>query len=128
MPDPRHRLGRDAEAAVGRWLVGEGWTVLAHRWRVPDGELDLVTLDPMGTLVGIEVRARRSARVGAPAETVGPRHVARLRRALLAYSSREVVGVRRTRLDLVTLSPEGSTNGSDAARWRATRMPAIDGW
>ena len=50
-----------------------GWHVLARRWRVPEGELDLVALDPAGTLVAVEVRARRTARAGAAAETVEPR-------------------------------------------------------
>lgn len=109
------------------WLRSEGWTVLARRWRVPEGELDIVTLDPDGTLVGVEVRARRTARSGAAAETVDRRHVARLRRALVAYAGGEPGG-RLTRLDLVTVVPEPAATGKEPTTWRATRWPAIDAW
>ncbi|MGZ6300397.1 MAG: YraN family protein, partial [Candidatus Limnocylindria bacterium] len=41
MPDPRHTLGERAEAAVAAWLAARGWTILARRWRCPEGEIDL---------------------------------------------------------------------------------------
>ncbi|MGH2358687.1 MAG: YraN family protein [Candidatus Limnocylindria bacterium] len=125
MSDPRHDLGRRAEAAAASWLVAGGWDVLATRWRCPFGELDLVCLDPHGTLVGVEVRARRSGRAGAAEESVDACRIARLRRSLAAYAAQ--VGPRRTgrRLDLVTLSP---VPGDPDRRWRARRIPGIGVW
>lgn len=113
---------------MARWLANEGWTVLARRWRVPEGELDLVALDPAGSLVGVEVRARRTSRTGTPAETVGRAHVARLQRALLAYASQESAGTRRMRVDLVTMRPERPVTANDPPLWRATRLSGIDAW
>ena len=106
MTDPRHRLGTDAEDAVARWLVGAGWRLLAGRLRSPGGgEVDLVLLDPHGTLVGIEVRARRTNRTGLPEETVDVRRVARIGRTLAAFATRSGVEHRGLRVDLVAAHP-----------------------
>jgi putative endonuclease len=122
MPDPRHDLGGRAEAAVAAWLERDGWIVLDHRWRVPQGEPDLVCLDPQHVLVGIEVRARRTARSGTPLESVDRRHLGRLRAALGRYAAVSRSAHAGLRLDLVTVTP--ATDG----RWRLERYPSIDAW
>ena len=47
--------------------------MLARRWRVPEGELDLVCLDPGRFLVAIEVRlgGQNAVAVGSKASTAG---------------------------------------------------------
>jgi putative endonuclease len=125
MADARHALGRSAEDAAARWLMGLGWRILARRWRVAEGELDVVALDGAGTLVGVEVRARSSTRAGSALESVDARRVARLRRALARYAVEVAPPHTATRLDLVSLRREQTEAGP---RWRATRLEAIDGW
>lgn len=125
MGDPRHELGGRGEEAVAAWLTASGWRVLARRWRVPEGELDIVALDAAGTLVAVEVRARRTARTGAAAESVGDVHLRRLRAALRRYAAEASPGHAGLRVDLVTLT---SVNEEAEPRWRATRLEAIDGW
>lgn len=127
MADPRHRLGLEAEAAVARWLAGEGWVVLAQRWRVAGGELDLVMRDPDGVLVGVEVRARRTSRAGSAAESVGRSRVVRLRHALMSFAAQADVRAL-LRVDLVTLVPARDLDPAVERRWRVTRVPAIDAW
>ncbi|HEX5395924.1 MAG TPA: YraN family protein [Candidatus Limnocylindria bacterium] len=122
MPDPRHDLGLRAEAAVAAWLEGDGWTVLARRWRVPEGELDLVCLDRAGALVGVEVRARRTRRSGSPLESVDRRRIGRLRRALARYAAAMSGRHDGTRLDLVSVTPAAE------GRWLLRRYPALDAW
>ena len=126
MSDPRHDLGLTAENLVATWLTDAGWTILARRWRARGrGELDLVCRDPQGFLVGVEVRARRTSRIGTAAESVDHRRVARLRKTLGSYlaesPSRGAAGLR---IDLVTVEPAGDPAGS----WRLMRRPAIDAW
>lgn len=123
MPDPRHVLGQRAEAAVAAWLAKGGWCVLARRWRCPSGELDLVVRDPAGTLVGVEVKLRRSRRTGEAAEAVDARRVARLRAALATYARETGTGTLPVmlRIDLVSVEPADG-------RWRLRRLPAIDAW
>jgi putative endonuclease len=120
--DPRHELGRRAEAAVAEWLSGHGWRILDRRWRTPAGELDLVCLDPDGCLVGVEVKVRRTGRAGSGAESVGRGRVTRLRAALAAHAAQGTVPRAGLRLDLVTLAP------ADNGRWRLRRVPGIDAW
>jgi putative endonuclease len=127
MADPRHRLGLEAEAAVGRWLAGEGWVVLAERWRVAGGELDLVMRDPDGVLVGVEVRARRTSRAGSAAESVGRSRVLRLRHALMSFAAQADVRAP-LRVDLVTVVPARGLGPAAERRWRVSRVPAIDAW
>lgn len=123
MADPRHLLGLRAEEAVAAWLTGEGWQVLARRWRCTSGELDLVCRDGAGTLVGIEVKSRRSARSGTPAESVDRRRLARLRSALAAFQAQQSESAPSLRIDLVTVVPL-----ADESAWRLVRLPQIDAW
>jgi putative endonuclease len=125
MTDPRHAVGVRAEEVAAAWLTSAGWRVLATRWRCREGELDLVCLDPREALVGVEVRARRSARTGRPEESIDTRRVARLRHALAAYAAAARPAHAGRRIDLVALSPEPR---DPLGRWRARRIPAIDGW
>ena len=123
MPDPRHALGERAEEVVAAWLSTRGWTVLARRWRCPQGELDLVAWDPDGVLVAIEVKLRRTGRAGGPSESVDRHRLQRLRSALgrFAAEARAPVG-EGMRVDLVAVRP------ADGGRWRLTHQRAIDGW
>ncbi len=122
MADPRHELGLAAEAATEAWLSRAGWRVIARRARGPGrGELDLVAVDDRGILVAVEVRARRSSRVGAPEATVDAARVRRLRRALGAYAAEHRISHRGLRVDLVTARPAPSQPG----RWHLARVPGI---
>ena len=123
MTNPRHRLGLDAERAVARWLAAAGWCVLARRVRSPGGgEVDLVMLDPRGTLVGLEVRARGSSRTGTPEESVDARHVRRMERTLAAFAASSQIGHRGLRVDLVAAEPMPS-----AGSVRLRRVPGLGG-
>lgn len=122
MSDPRHALGLAAEQAVADWLAACGWQVLARRARVRGGsEVDILALDTSRTLVAIEVRARRSRRLGPAALTVGTRRVARLRRSLVGLATGASVAHRGLRVDLVTVEPVTGEVG----RWRLSRVPGI---
>lgn len=123
MTDPRHVLGERAESAVADWLESAGWTVLIRRARAPGGgEVDLVAVDRDDVLVAVEVRARRSARTGAPAATVNRQRIARLRRTLASIGRATTVSHRGMRVDLVAAEPIPGTAG----RWRLERIPGID--
>jgi putative endonuclease len=121
--DPRHLVGRKAERAVADWLTGHGWVILAERERTPDGEIDLVALDPERRLVAVEVRLRRTAHAGSPLESVSPRHLRRVRTALLAYAQSSAPPHCGLRVDLVAVTP-----GSEPSTWRLSRTPGVDAW
>jgi putative endonuclease len=107
--DPRRRLGARGEALVGRWYEQRGYRVLDRNWRRREGELDLV-LDGGDVVVFCEVKTRRSAAYGAPAEAVaGPKQ--RRIRVLAAIWLRES-GLRfpALRFDVASvMAPAGET-------------------
>jgi putative endonuclease len=119
--DPRHALGLHTEALVAERLKALGWRIVARRWKVAEGELDLVAVDPAGTLVGVEVRGRSSRRAGSALESVDRRHLGRLRAALVRYAVSEPTAHRELRIDLVAVDRIMSG-------WRVTRHAGIDGW
>ena len=82
--------GADAEARAEAHLMRLGREVLARNYRIPGGEIDLVTRESGGTLVFTEVRQRRQGRYGSAAESVTPRKLALMHRAALAYLTREM--------------------------------------
>jgi putative endonuclease len=87
------------------------------------GELDLVCRDAAGTLVGVEVKSRRTARAGGPADGVDRRRVARLRSALVAFQVQRLEPAPALRIDLVIAIPLAGESG-----WRLVRVPTIDAW
>jgi putative endonuclease len=79
----RGRRGRAGEEAAARALAARGYRVVARNTRLGRGEIDLVC-EHDGEVVFVEVKARRNARFGTPAEAVTPHK----QRALLALAAR----------------------------------------
>ena len=104
------------------WLIGRGWQIVGRRLRSSvGGEVDLVGRDPSGVLVAVEVRARRSTRVGAAATTVDARRLGRLRRTLAAVAAADQQRHAGLRVDLVTVEPVAG----QPRRWRLRQLPGI---
>lgn len=82
--------GADAEARAAAHLESLGREILARNYRIPGGEIDLVSREAGGTLVFTEVRQRRQASFGSAAESVTPRKLALMHRAALTYLVREL--------------------------------------
>jgi len=70
-------VGDDAESLALTWLQARGLALVQRNYRVArgprarGGEIDLILRDRDGTLVFVEVRARRSTAQGGAAATVG---------------------------------------------------------
>jgi putative endonuclease len=95
--------GADAEDRAAAHLRALGREVLARNYRIPGGEIDLVTREADGTLVFTEVRQRRGDRYGSAAESVTARKLALMRRAALSYLALEVGQEVGCRLEVVTI-------------------------
>ena len=123
MGDPRHTLGIAAERAVAAWLESLGWRVLGQRVRASGGgEVDIVALDPQRVLVGVEVRARRTSRMGIGTESITPERVRRTGRTVAEFATATRVSHRGLRMDLVSVSPEP---GRIPGLWRLRRIADI---
>jgi putative endonuclease len=77
-PTARQQAGRQAEDRALAHLQAQGLRLVQRNYRVArgpaarGGEIDLVMRDRDGTLVFVEVRARRRASHGGAAASVGP--------------------------------------------------------
>lgn len=106
---PTTPKGRDGEEAAARFLEERGLTVLARNVRAGGGEIDLVAADG-GTLVFVEVKWRRDASRGAPAEAVTPAKRRRLLSAARAFLAENPAGARRdVRFDVVAIEGGAGT-------------------
>ncbi len=94
-----------AEDRACAHLQAAGLRLLARNYRVRGGEIDLVMRTPEGTLVFVEVRARRSASHGGAAASVGAAKQARIVLAARHYLAR-LGGEPRCRFDVVALDGE----------------------
>lgn len=89
MGDGRQTLGKRGEDLACRELRRRGYAILARRFRVRGGEIDIIARAD-GVLVFIEVKTRSSERFGAPAEAVTACKRERLRRLATVYLSQRL--------------------------------------
>lgn len=106
MTNVTQALGAYGERLAVRYLVDTERLVLLDRnWRSSTGEIDVVARDG-DVLVFCEVKTRRGLDFGTPAEAVGPRKVARLRRLAAEWLAQSRVRPAEIRFDVISvLSP-----------------------
>jgi putative endonuclease len=98
-PLARRALGRAGEAAAVAALRACGYVILARNARLRRGELDVVALH-RDTVVFVEVKSRRSAAYGTPAEAVTRRKQQAIVRLAHAYLARRSWAGRSCRFDV----------------------------
>ncbi|MGI9333274.1 MAG: YraN family protein [Gammaproteobacteria bacterium] len=96
-------VGEQAEHYAERYLSKRGCALVCRNYRCRAGELDLVMRDG-ATLVFVEVRYRRSAGFGGPAESVDANKRRRLRTAAEHFLQRyRGAAFESCRFDVVAL-------------------------
>lgn len=106
------RLGKRGERLAARLLGELGRDVLCRNYTCHDGEIDIVARDG-DVLCFVEVKTRRRAGNGRPADAVGPRKRRRISRAARRYL-REIGRPRVVyRYDVVEIV---------ATRWRVRQV------
>lgn len=106
MGDRRARLGQIGEDLAVRELERRGYAVLARRYRVKCGEIDIVAADGP-TLVFVEVKAREATAYGEAGEAVTARKRHRIAATARAYLVRHHLQDRPCRFDVVTVHVDG---------------------
>ena len=127
--DPRVGIGRDGEALAEAYLIERGYRLLQRRFRLRNGEIDLIMVDG-DTVVFVEVRRRRGGTLGDPLESIGPLKQHRLIRAAQLFLGAHGLYDRPCRFDVVALRSVGSgppslehrivafrADGSRRSRW-----------
>jgi putative endonuclease len=118
VPGPVSRaIGDTAEAWAARSLEHAGYRITDRNFTVKGGELDLVARAPDGTVCFVEVRARRDASHGTPAETVGRTKQQRLIRAAQVYLVTKLRGADvACRFDVIEIEGDVLRHIPDAFR------------
>jgi putative endonuclease len=98
----RMTLGRRGERIAERHLRRRGYRILERNFRAAGAEIDLVALDG-DTLVFVEVKTRRTAGTGEPAEAVNFNKQSHLRRAAELYAMAHRAQDRAMRFDVVAI-------------------------
>ena len=100
------RSGREGEDLACSLLEENSLRVLARNVRYPNGEIDIVAEDG-ATIVFVEVKRRKDARLGTPAEAVTPRKRARVIRAARRWIVENPASrARSVRFDVVAIQDE----------------------
>jgi putative endonuclease len=102
----RARVGEAGEAAAVAHLRADGYAILERDWRCRLGQIDIVAEDG-GTLVVVEVKARRGRGYGLPQEAVDHRKRRKLRALLDAYRTTTGRHHQPGRIDVVAVELDG---------------------
>jgi putative endonuclease len=96
------RVGQVGEQLAADWYTAQGYEVVDRNWRCSEGEVDLIARRGR-TLVFCEVKSRRSAAYGAPAEAVTRTKQARIRRLARRWLAEQSGGAAVIRFDVAAV-------------------------
>lgn len=99
----RVRLGRWGESRCERYLKAKGFKSLTRNFSCNTGELDLVMVDPDGTLVFIEVKTRADEGFSPVEAAITSRKKRRMVRAARYFLAVHDIQDRPYRFDVVTI-------------------------
>jgi putative endonuclease len=99
---PHLLQGRKGERIACRFLLRQGFDVLARRYRSRSGELDIIAFEKE-TLVFVEVKARSSKKFGEPWEFVDWQKQQILRRTAEGFIADHDLGQYAYRFDIVSV-------------------------
>jgi len=97
------RLGRWGEKRCEKFLKSKGLRTLARNYSCKTGELDLVMVDPEGTIVFVEVKTRADEPFAPPESVVTAPKKTRLTRTARYFLTANNIENRPCRFDLVTI-------------------------
>jgi putative endonuclease len=100
MTKARQDFGLLGERIAARWLMRDGWRVVAHRFRVGHRDIDLI-VQRRNEVAFVEVKARRGERFGSPVEAVHYRKQRELGRSARVWADRHGSDALQYRFDVV---------------------------
>jgi putative endonuclease len=108
MDAPHLLQGRKGERIACRYLLRQGFDILARRYCTRSGELDIVALE-QDTLAFIEVKTRSSSEFGEPWEFVDWQKQQILRRTAEEFIADYDLGQYAYRFDIVSVLGKEAT-------------------
>ena len=108
MSASRQALGLVGERIAERWVARRGWRIVSRRFRSGHRDIDLVA-EHAGTIVFIEVKARRGASFGGPVEAVNWRKQRELARSAKVWIDRHGRPAEDYRFDVIGVLVDGAS-------------------
>jgi putative endonuclease len=102
MLNQRQQFGKKSERLAAEYLKLKGYRIIETNYRCPVGEIDIIAREK-GTIVFVEVKARRSSRFGSPKGAVTPAKQRKISMAALDYLKRANLDGTRARFDVVAI-------------------------
>jgi putative endonuclease len=99
-------LGQTGERIAERWVSRRGWRIVHRRFRSGHRDIDLVA-EHEGTIVFIEVKARRGASFGGPVGAVNWRKQRELARSAKVWIDRHGRAAEAYRFDVIGVLVDG---------------------
>jgi putative endonuclease len=99
----RRELGQIGETLAASYLTTRGWNIVDRNVRYREGEIDIVAARG-GILAFVEVKTRRSAAFGSPAEAVTWKKQRRIRALASRYLAERHPGAHAIRFDVVDIA------------------------
>jgi putative endonuclease len=99
---PHLLQGRKGERVAARFLLKQGFDILARRYRGRSGELDIIALE-QDTLAFVEVKTRSSSKFGEPWEFVDWQKQQILRRTAEEFIADHDLSQYSYRFDIVSV-------------------------
>jgi putative endonuclease len=103
MTDSRQQFGKESESLAVRYLKKHGYRILEQNYRTKLGEIDIIAIDK-GTIVFVEVKARRSYLFGNPKFAVTPKKQRKISMVALYYLKETKQDNAKARFDVVAVS------------------------
>ena len=97
--------GLAAEEMAAQAYLAKGYRILARRWKVPEGEIDLIAHGE-GITVFVEVKARNT--MAAALTALQPAQISRLQACASAYLAQHGSLNSACRFDLVAVDRQGA--------------------
>ena len=107
MPDQRRVLGALGERLAEQHLLAKGYRIRERNFRIREGEIDLIA-EIDGTLVFVEVRTRKGARMGTAIESLTQAKQRRLVALAEAYGQVREDLPEDQRIDVIALDLSAS--------------------
>ncbi len=77
--------GALGEEAVAQFLITRRCEIIERNWRIREGEIDIIALNPTGIFSFVEVKTRSSVAFGHPFEAINRDKAHRMQRLALAW-------------------------------------------
>ena len=103
MSNRRQKAGEKGEAIAARQLKKNGYKILETNYLTKLGEIDIIAKDK-GTIVFVEVKARRSVHFGSPKEAISIQKQKKISMVALYYLKTTNQMTMKARFDVVAVN------------------------